>query len=165
MGSTTHKELARRHEGFLALVRASPPRPRSRRRAGRDRRFPEGLSGAPRASAALRGVRGRAHAARGAARRPAQVSRCRRDRGDQGCRRARQLGRDARLARSSGCTPYDRGGLSAPRTRRHGQDRKSTRLNSSHVAISYAVFCLKKKKKTNNQPKLWKITTAIRKTP
>src|SRR5207253_9041796 len=28
----------------------------------------------------------------------------------------------------------------------HG-DRKSTRLNSSHVAISYAVFCLKKKKK------------------
>src|SRR5207253_8653449 len=26
------------------------------------------------------------------------------------------------------------------------QDRKSTRLNSSHVAISYAVFCLKKKK-------------------
>src|SRR3989442_3228653 len=28
-----------------------------------------------------------------------------------------------------------------------GQDRKSTRLNSSHVRISYAVFCLKKKKK------------------
>src|SRR6266511_5827651 len=28
------------------------------------------------------------------------------------------------------------------------QDRKSTRLNSSHVKISYAVFCLKKKKKT-----------------
>src|SRR5690625_6306952 len=27
------------------------------------------------------------------------------------------------------------------------KDRKSTRLNSSHVAISYAVFCLKKKKK------------------
>src|SRR5204862_4100531 len=29
-------------------------------------------------------------------------------------------------------------------------DRKSTRLNSSHVEISYAVFCLKKKKKTRN---------------
>src|SRR5439155_2564894 len=29
----------------------------------------------------------------------------------------------------------------------HYLDRKSTRLNSSHVAISYAVFCLKKKKK------------------
>src|SRR2546426_1969606 len=28
------------------------------------------------------------------------------------------------------------------------QDRKSTRLNSSHLVISYAVFCLKKKKKT-----------------
>src|SRR2546422_3550703 len=30
---------------------------------------------------------------------------------------------------------------------RHDQDRKSTRLNSSHGYISYAVFCLKKKKK------------------
>src|SRR6266513_1574963 len=30
-------------------------------------------------------------------------------------------------------------------------DRKSTRLNSSHVSISYAVFCLKKKKKKNKQ--------------
>src|SRR5436853_3382524 len=29
-------------------------------------------------------------------------------------------------------------------------DRKSTRLNSSHLGISYAVFCLKKKKKTTN---------------
>src|SRR5438034_7255333 len=29
---------------------------------------------------------------------------------------------------------------------RPGQDRKSTRLNSSHTVISYAVFCLKKKK-------------------
>src|SRR5256885_5761337 len=29
-------------------------------------------------------------------------------------------------------------------------DRKSTRLNSSHLVISYAVFCLKKKKKTNH---------------
>ena len=28
-----------------------------------------------------------------------------------------------------------------------GEDRKSTRLNSSHVSISYAVFCLKKKRK------------------
>src|SRR5438477_9429148 len=28
------------------------------------------------------------------------------------------------------------------------RDRKSTRLNSSHMSISYAVFCLKKKKKT-----------------
>src|SRR2546430_12735662 len=31
-------------------------------------------------------------------------------------------------------------------------DRKSTRLNSSHSQISYAVFCLKKKKNKNQQP-------------
>src|SRR5205814_8065499 len=31
------------------------------------------------------------------------------------------------------------------------RDRKSTRLNSSHLGISYAVFCLKKKKKKNNK--------------
>src|SRR2546426_2363600 len=30
------------------------------------------------------------------------------------------------------------------------EDRKSTRLNSSHLVISYAVFCLKKKKKNND---------------
>src|SRR2546430_17629793 len=33
------------------------------------------------------------------------------------------------------------------RSRESSQDRKSTRLNSSHSQISYAVFCLKKKKK------------------
>src|SRR5258708_31860918 len=32
-----------------------------------------------------------------------------------------------------------------------GPDRKSTRLNSSHQIISYAVFCLKKKKTTDHQ--------------
>src|SRR5438034_5714882 len=31
------------------------------------------------------------------------------------------------------------------------RDRKSTRLNSSHTVISYAVFCLKKKKKKKNE--------------
>src|SRR6266487_5758983 len=35
--------------------------------------------------------------------------------------------------------------------RRRGTDRKSTRLNSSHPSISYAVFCLKKKKKTDTR--------------
>src|SRR4051794_41965463 len=35
----------------------------------------------------------------------------------------------------------------AGRRRGVGRDRKSTRLNSSHPSISYAVFCLKKKKK------------------
>src|SRR5207245_8092983 len=33
-----------------------------------------------------------------------------------------------------------------------GLDRKSTRLNSSHGSISYAVFCLKKKKKKHKEP-------------
>src|SRR6266498_3773331 len=35
--------------------------------------------------------------------------------------------------------------------RARASDRKSTRLNSSHVRISYAVFCLKKKKKAGEQ--------------
>src|SRR5687768_17729302 len=37
----------------------------------------------------------------------------------------------------------------------HGVDRKSTRLNSSHGYISYAVFCLKKKKKRYHRQKRW----------
>src|SRR5690349_22892011 len=39
--------------------------------------------------------------------------------------------------------------LTEPKNAIVKQDRKSTRLNSSHVEISYAVFCLKKKKKKN----------------
>src|SRR5207244_11941475 len=42
-------------------------------------------------------------------------------------------------------------------------DRKSTRLNSSHQIISYAVFCLKKKKKKNYQLTQHKHTTTITK--
>src|SRR5438034_3675177 len=43
------------------------------------------------------------------------------------------------------------------------QDRKSTRLNSSHTVISYAVFCLKKKKTvTNNDCPTSLTTSAIR---
>src|SRR3712207_7911921 len=43
------------------------------------------------------------------------------------------------------------GELGGPRgaLQRTAQDRKSTRLNSSHANISYAVFCLKKKKETD----------------
>src|SRR3712207_7434925 len=41
--------------------------------------------------------------------------------------------------------PIPAGAQGAP-----GEDRKSTRLNSSHANISYAVFCLKKKKKTTS---------------
>src|SRR6266571_8584274 len=46
--------------------------------------------------------------------------------------------------------PAGPAGLARGRDRRghRRRDRKSTRLNSSHMSISYAVFCLKKKKKT-----------------
>src|SRR5438876_4187725 len=52
-----------------------------------------------------------------------------------------------------------------PPQRRHRErvDRKSTRLNSSHPSISYAVFCLKKKKK--NTPKTDRPDRLIRPTP
>src|SRR6185295_19979281 len=51
-------------------------------------------------------------------------------------------------------SPWD-GGVVIATMRRHAYstargDRKSTRLNSSHANISYAVFCLKKKKKKHN---------------
>src|SRR5207253_3479091 len=46
--------------------------------------------------------------------------------------------------------PCETGGPAARAWCRH-PDRKSTRLNSSHVAISYAVFCLKKKKNKQKQ--------------
>src|SRR5690625_7130062 len=41
------------------------------------------------------------------------------------------------------------------------EDRKSTRLNSSHVAISYAVFCLKKKKKERRENDGYEHTTGV----
>src|SRR5439155_9215987 len=43
-------------------------------------------------------------------------------------------------------------GRRADRRAQNQLDRKSTRLNSSHVAISYAVFCLKKKNKIRDYP-------------
>src|SRR5205814_9177213 len=46
--------------------------------------------------------------------------------------------------------PAKAGHISAGFDREH-QDRKSTRLNSSHLGISYAVFCLKKKKKKHKK--------------
>src|SRR5690349_22738221 len=43
-----------------------------------------------------------------------------------------------------------------------GGDRKSTRLNSSHVEISYAVFCLKKKKKHRRREVLQQQRSTLR---
>src|SRR5689334_24487533 len=63
-----------------------------------------------------------------------------------GIRRGRGAGRQALESRRS------RAGAEAHRVfRSAGQDRKSTRLNSSHSSISYAVFCLKKKKKKTHK--------------
>src|SRR2546426_6346659 len=45
---------------------------------------------------------------------------------------------------SASCLPLRQGNAGQEQQQ---QDRKSTRLNSSHLVISYAVFCLKKKKK------------------
>src|SRR5690606_42035597 len=59
--------------------------------------------------------------------------------------------RPARLPpASTGSSPRGPAGLRSASRAGTGRDRKSTRLNSSHVKISYAVFCLKKKKKKNN---------------
>src|SRR2546430_3734497 len=49
------------------------------------------------------------------------------------------------LAEDAGVAPAPAPGAAIDRSPRRG-DRKSTRLNSSHSQISYAVFCLKKKK-------------------
>src|SRR5690349_23423731 len=49
--------------------------------------------------------------------------------------------------RGLGERAVDRVDLAVEPDQRRRRDRKSTRLNSSHVEISYAVFCLKKKKK------------------
>src|SRR5207253_11300551 len=67
-------------------------------------------------------------------------SQCRAARPD----RWRHADRLARAPVSRGLLVSQRAGHSAAADL---SDRKSTRLNSSHVAISYAVFCLKKKKK------------------
>src|SRR5438045_5959670 len=55
---------------------------------------------------------------------------------------------------STNCSTFDLGsvmGVVLPVARSVATDRKSTRLNSSHLGISYAVFCLKKKKIDNTE--------------
>src|SRR3989442_9118011 len=71
--------------------------------------------------------------------------------GERGVRARARRQRDYRALRQSGLDEVAAPDLGlAHRVARADaarQDRKSTRLNSSHVRISYAVFCLKKKKK------------------
>src|SRR5690554_7611891 len=52
-------------------------------------------------------------------------------------------------------TCRDRARRVPKRPRHRRRDRKSTRLNSSHVRISYAVFCLKKKKKKTKKKNIY----------
>src|SRR5690349_23600942 len=59
---------------------------------------------------------------------------------------ARTMEEIAAIFGAMGCTVVD--GPDVESDWFNFRDRKSTRLNSSHVEISYAVFCLKKKKKT-----------------
>src|SRR5690349_23356627 len=74
-----------------------------------------------------------------------------RSRAADGCdfdrdRAARPRGEDLPRFHAAGATQRERSEAAG--------DRKSTRLNSSHVEISYAVFCLKKKKKTKKDTTL-----------
>src|SRR3712207_8333526 len=64
-------------------------------------------------------------------------------------RRQREVRRRV-VPRALGARPRRPARGPAPPGDDHRQDRKSTRLNSSHANISYAVFCLKKKKKKEN---------------
>src|SRR3712207_7754432 len=57
-------------------------------------------------------------------------------------------GEQARRARDRVVDPGGDAGVALVGVGEDGRDRKSTRLNSSHANISYAVFCLKKKKYT-----------------
>src|SRR5438034_2695293 len=59
-----------------------------------------------------------------------------------------ELPRHANVASGRTSTARPRSPFRGPLESRKTLDRKSTRLNSSHTVISYAVFCLKKKKKT-----------------
>src|SRR2546426_5215512 len=55
--------------------------------------------------------------------------------------------RRRQLTHGDGDSPCTKSGYRPWSNRLIGGDRKSTRLNSSHLVISYAVFCLKKKKR------------------
>src|SRR2546422_7459647 len=65
-----------------------------------------------------------------------------------------EIGEGGEGVSGKGC--FHRKARAGPASRRPNLDRKSTRLNSSHGYISYAVFCLKKKKdNTGNTCRYW----------
>src|SRR2546428_6887194 len=72
------------------------------------------------------------------------------DAGREGGRRPPAAARGAPRAESPGVAGAARPAGPDTRETLRAEDRKSTRLNSSHDQISYAVFCLKKKKEVND---------------
>src|SRR5438309_4430856 len=66
-------------------------------------------------------------------------------------RSGRRPAREGACAGRGSLRPSPRPPRGSARFRAAWRDRKSTRLNSSHSSISYAVFCLKKKNKKQNE--------------
>src|ERR1035441_10593766 len=74
-------------------------------------------------------------------------------------RRSSDLGQSRQVGRSARKEPRDRAGsIAAERSR----DRKSTRLNSSHLGISYAVFCFGERTRRGPRSTLFPYTTLFR---
>src|SRR6266496_3035496 len=121
-----HSRGGGRHRRRRAQVLQVLPGPRPRRRGGGRRALPAALPGDPAWPRAPLRRRGRAP------------------------RRAQEAGGHLLRRRRGSRRPRRPGDHRADPAARPG-DRKSTRLNSSHVEISYAVFCLKKKKKKNKR--------------
>src|SRR3989454_1410115 len=115
-------EASSRHEPSVATTRA-PPGSNVRRRPATSGPTPSRY--APKCPTAPR----RGHGARSSVSGTSSPASVRRNR----CRRSMLASPVQRIAHAAG----------------DAEDRKSTRLNSSHLVISYAVFCLKKKKKKN----------------
>src|SRR5215211_9397663 len=136
-------------------VRAPPGRSPAHG-AARERTFVRPVVGAGRRAPARRsaprrreGDRGRSSSARSAGRRASSPGRARSRAAGQAVREAQASSRPLLLRSRIAAVP---------------RDRKSTRLNSSHTVISYAVFCLKKKKKNNQNHLIHKKNTIKKKT-
>src|SRR2546422_3456564 len=75
------------------------------------------------------------------------------------CEIPNAIGSQGHVEKLDRCTSQNPvGAIPRPSVFEKPRDRKSTRLNSSHGYISYAVFCLKKKK---DHPELWAFTLQL----
>src|SRR5256885_8828856 len=81
-------------------------------------------------------------------------------------RRRRAVQRASFFAtRNFNSSSFDKRNFSSGDVLKFRVDRKSTRLNSSHLVISYAVFCLKKKKRPEHQPRRQPSGATVRRRP